>query len=224
MAAGCGEDKGYGDPIDSPAAEQSAQAAVDSSFQIHGETNDAAVVALSGMSSNVSVLVNAKLQAQYQEQLPEQPTATSGIRAGVVDELCVDISDTEIVYDDCDFQGGSLAGTVNLGDDSASVDISISVSADAEYQIDTRMRGDITVTDSRVVGALDYDVTTVSDDVTSDVELSTTFDVDVVDGCAVGGEIEANADQVARTGSVTASQSIWVKATFGPECGDVVIR
>lgn len=222
-ALGCGEDKGYGDPIENEFAEQSAGTAVSSAYQIHDETsNDAPVLALNQISASISSMANAKLQAQYQDQYPDQQLEITS-RSNLVDEACVVIDGDSIVYSACDFQNGTLDGSVRLTDTTADVDLSIDVQTE-NVSASTRMRGVVTVTEDSLRGSLDFLVDSENDEITTSVDMFSDFDVDVLDGCAVGGSIEANVVSVSQTDRIKATQSLWVKATYGPECGEVVIR
>jgi len=220
--AGCGEDKGYGDPIDNAQAEMSAGMAVGSAGQMNSlAANDTPLNALNTVSAHLNVMVNAKYQAQFQEQ----PAADSA-RSNLVDEACVVISGGDVTYNDCDFGGGTIAGSVSVGEDWVTADLAMTVdNPENQVYVTTDMSADLTVRTDLVSGSVDYKIHTETDDVTIDSDLLSDFDVDLDgEGCAVGGEIEAHAIVVSRTDQFTATQDLWVKANFGPACGDVVIR
>ena len=210
--SGCGEDKGYGTPIEDPNAALSASAAVSNGGMLRADTsNDTALVALNGLSGNLNLLAGAKLQHE-QGETPQN-------LAAAVDENCVVVDEGGVTYTDCEFAGNTVNGSVSRSGSDVSIDLEFfRLAEDLSTSID--VLGDVGITDVALTGYVDFDIGYDSDDFSATAGLDADFDVVLADGCAVGGELEVHATARAQG----QSESLWVKAEFGPACGDVVVR
>ena len=214
MLTACGEDKNYGDPLTDPNAPAYASAAVTNARTLTADTtNDTALFALNGLSGNMNILGGAKLQ---QEQ---QTNQSLGQGSQVVDDACVDISESGIVYDDCDWQGTTVNGSVSRSGADVSIDLTfVTVTTDTTQTTDAR--AELTITATELSGFVDFDLDYQLENGSLSAGFDGDFDVVLAEGCAVGGELEIHAT----ASSYGQSQSVWVKAEFGPACGDIVVR
>lgn len=214
MLAACGEDKNYGDPIEDPNAPVHANAAItNAQFLVADTVNDTALNALNGLSGNMNVLGGVKLQQeQGTSQSLDGPTS-------VVDEACVDQTETSISYSDCEWVGTTVNGSVTRSGSDISIDVEfVSVSEDTTQT--TNANGQLTLTDTELTGYVDFDIDYDFDGNDLGASLDGDFDVVLSEGCAVGGEMEVHG----KTSGSGFSQSVWVKAEYGPVCMDVVVR
>jgi hypothetical protein len=213
MLFACGEDKNYGDPIDDPNAPVHASAAITNTQALTTDTtNDTALNALNGLSGNMNILGGVKLQQ-------EQGTNQSLQDTSQVDEACVDQTDTSITYTDCDYAGTTVNGSVSRNGSDISIDVEfVAVSEDTTQT--TTADGQLTVTDTELTGYVDFDIDYDLEETSFSASLDGNFDVVLSEGCAVGGEMEVHGT----TRANGFSQSVWVKAEYGPACMDVVVR
>ena len=217
-AAACGEDKGYGDPITDPAVEQAAVNLVSGvSVLVDDKTNDGAVVAADFLSSSLIALATAKLATQ----VPERTPTIVDTGSNVVDEACVTTDGTLITYDNCDFGGVVLDGTASQSGDHVEVDVTTSMT-DPEFSLDANLGVSLTINDQVIVGHLSSTAKMTFAEVGGPItsSLSAEFDVALDNGCPIGGFIEINMSASAQG----QSESVWVKADYGPACGDVTVR
>jgi len=211
LGLACGEDKNYGDPIDDPNATASATAAVSNTNQLREDTaNDTALNALNGLSANYNLMAGAKLQYEQGSQPQALPA---------VDDACVVVSESGVVYDDCDFAGNTVNGSVSRSGSDVSIDLEF-FRSDTDTSTTIDVDGKVSITAASLSGYVDFGIRMQTDSITVNTSLDGDFDIDLVDGCAVGGELEVHASAHANG----QSQSVWVKAEYGPECGDIVIR
>lgn len=222
VATGCGEDKEYGDPIELEFADQSATSAVTNASGVTNMEGDAPVSALNVLSGNLSVLVNAKYQHLHGD--PQTAQRIESPERNVIDETCLTQTETELAYDGCETQGMTVDGTVSVSGDEVEIHLDMSVTqADQDFSSEIAIDGVLEVTASAIDGYLDFDTTTETEDLHATVDMDSDFDVELEDGCAVGGEVEVHAVAVSKSGGVRAEQDLWVKAEYGPACGDVAV-
>lgn len=216
LLVGCGEDKGYGDPIQDPNAAASAEAAIGNATLLGSDqqtTNDAALGALNALSANMNLLAGVKLQQQQQAQQYASPTQAN------VDEGCVTVTDTSITYDSCDYAGNIVDGTISNSNGHLDIDILFAY-ADVDVSTDVEVKSSLDVSATEIAGYLDFKVILETQDVKVTSHLDGDFDIVLSDGCAVDGDLEVHASASANG----QSQDVWVKADYGPSCGDIVIR
>lgn len=214
FAAACGEDKNYGDPLTDPSAVSHANAAITNTSGLSTDTtNDSSLSLLNGLSANMNLLAGIKMQ---RDQAPARLVPTE---AGV-DEACVVVTESSISYNDCDWNGVTVNGSVSRSGTHVSIDLSFVNASDPDYRQTTRSRGEIDISDTAITGFVDFDLDIETDGGTISGDFDGDFDVVLDNGCPVGGflEIHAVASAAGRT------QSVWVKADYGPACGDVVVR
>ena len=214
LTTGCGEDKDYGDPIDNPQAAQSATGAITNAQLLPSTvTNDAVLQGLNGLGANFNLMSGAKLQAQQDSQ---QRIALS---YAAVDEACVVIGSDTITYADCLFANSTVSGTVTTNGANIAASIHfLFVDEDLTQTLD--IDADIEVSETKIAGFVDFDSEISDDQLTIKYAFDGDFSVDLLEGCAVGGELEVH-------GVVRASgrkQSVWTKAEYGPTCADVIVR
>jgi len=215
LGAACGEDKNYGDPLTDPNAGPQATAAVANARQLSADTtNDTALDALNGVSGNYNILGGIKYQAGQSQAGPgpRPPLA--------VDAACVVQTETDITYANCDYAGNTVNGSVTRSGADVHVDVDF-VRVDTDQTTTIRADGTVTLTETAVTGALDFDVIYEGQGYKITSQLDGDFDV-VLDGqgCAIDGQLEVHA----HASAAGQSQSVWVLAEFGPTCGDVVVR
>lgn len=214
LLVACGEDKNYGEPLDDPSAPIHANGAVSNTQLLTTDTmNDTALNALNGVSGNMNVLGGIKLQAEQQSNQSLRDTSSA------VDEACVDQTETSITYTDCEWVGTTVNGTVSRSGSDVSIDVEfVSVSEDTTQT--THADGALTITDTEISGYLDFDIDFDFDGGSVQTSLDGSFDIVLSEGCAVDGEMEVHG----KSSSYGQSQSVWVKAEYGPTCMDVVVR
>lgn len=220
VAAGCGgESKNYGDPIESEVAQQSAGAAIDhASVLTSSESWTAPLTALNAVSGSYNVMAGAKLQAEYEDDYGDLMARVADAQP-LQDDDCATMSASGIVYDDCDFNGVAVDGSITYAESDVSIDLTFD-DPDPELSVDIRIRGEIAITETYIAGGLDFRLDISVEGDSARAELNGDFDIELVDGCAVGGELEVNVKASAQG----QSESTWVKAEYGPACGEVIIR
>ena len=221
--AACGENKNYGEPLEDPNAAQSAMAAVLNAQRMGTmASNDVALSSADGFAGNLNVLAGVKFQAEQPQQDDEEFAAPkrNAARLMLVDEACVTESGTTITYNDCDYSNTVVNGTVSIDLPNIDMDVEF-VSVDEDSTQTTEFRANMNVSETAIDGYFDVDLDYSSDE---GFGFSGTFDSDfdivLADGCAVGGELEAHA-VVKASGR---SESVWVKAEYGPDCETVIVR
>jgi len=165
-----------------------------------------------------------------------------------LEEGCYAISDrgSTITYTDCTFGSTgattSLDGTVSKDGDTLTMDLTIEVVAGVatgggNTTVTVQEHGSLTFTDTSLTGELHFDVATVSggvQDAGGRVTTHQTLDADFqeivldTESCPIGGSLEVHSVVQVDAGGITLGGSgqgmdLWVKATFGPSCGDVTL-
>ena len=121
---------------------------------------------------------------------------------------CVSTSGGTTTWDNCNFSGYTLDGTITVSGDQLDIDLSIVFSA-----VTITFQGSLTVTPTLIDGTFSVNSTVQSVGFAIDV----TFDVvELSAGCPVGGSIIV--DPSLSTGQIRS-----VQADFGPACGDVTL-
>jgi hypothetical protein len=247
-AAACGggdEDKGYGSPIGGVAEQQAATNAIDSiyslrSFQDTGGNDD---LALSGVTLgfiDVSSLLSAKFvseaqQGQGQQYLVNQDEMFEKMRMhapaiavaiGVADTAsalgddCISATADTVTYNNCTWLYGRIDGWITVRGDHLSFDLDV-VYEDTGFDFSIKMDGSIDVSDTQIVGNFSYDFDANYDGSVVEYNLDGEFDVALSDGCAIGGFLEINGRITASAGGSSGGWDGWVRAEFGPTCGQV---
>lgn len=211
---GCGADKNYGDPIENPAATQSALGAIANAQLLTSRTsNESALDAVNALSANFNLMTGAKLN--------RNPEVEQGVEAilAQVDEACVVSTTTTVTYTGCDYAGTTVNGTVTVVGSSASMSLRFESVVEDLVQT-TDVAADVEISDTSIAGFVDYDVDVTTDETSLEATFDGGFDVDLLDGCAVSGELEVHAVAASDGRSI----SVWAKAEYGPDCQSVVVR
>jgi hypothetical protein len=234
LVSACGgdDDKGYGDPITITSEQKS---------EISGLVSEAASVAsvasttpcdgedlakMTGLYASMTLLLDAKLTAQNTRLAPQVLEALQrmGTRsAGKLPEggTCVPGSGN-VTFDDYQFEGGTMDGTISFGGGKFTTDLTVTVSQDAS-SVAMKMKGSLTVSDTAIKGNLSLSASVAASGATVTAEFASNFDLHLTNNCATGGQIEVHASGEATTSGSHATYDLWAKAVFGPACGDVTI-
>lgn len=160
------------------------------------------------------------------QQMSRNSSSSSGIPGLLTAEPvfrmgdCAVVTSTKVTYDNCDFSGGNINGYITVSGDVIEMDVSITFSSSG-YSGVYRYRGAITVTDTSVDGALNirYEISSVSYDL--DIRYS---DVQLADGCPVGGMLRVEVDtSVSGYGNIGSGSAV-VEVAFGPACGEMAMK
>ncbi|GMV43801.1 MAG: hypothetical protein AMXMBFR64_55170 [Myxococcales bacterium] len=235
-------DKSYGDPKPASQAEStSAQSAVTGvsdmrSLSENDPKDTTAVARVSGVYGNVNVLTASKQASQLQGGLAAATGGLLGVMEGALDESCVQSGGGTVTYDNCDFGTAKMNGTIGFQDPTLTVDLTITVgvsgvASNIDYE------GTLEVSATAIVGTLSFkaasDVSGAAAGAAGGGSFQTTttvdatYDVELTDGCPTGGEVEIHSvSGVSGSGlpSGAGGQDVWVKALFGPNCGDVQVQ
>jgi len=214
LAGACGgEDKNYGDPLEDPSAALHATGAITNTAQLRADTaNDTGLNAVNALSGNVNILAGIKLQAEQGQQPQAEP-------ARDVDAACVVLSNSGAVYEDCEWAGNVVNGSITRSGESVALDLTF-VRSDTDTTTTIGADGSLVISDVELGGYLDIDLRMVTEGGTISARFDSDFDVTLAEGCAVDGTMELHA--VASAGG--SSQSVWVLAEYGPTCEDIVVR
>lgn len=179
---------------------------------------DSALGAFSQIQSGASYLTS--------QQLSRNSSSGSGLPSFLVEDPvfrlgeCAVVSGQSVTYNNCDYGSGVINGHITVSGDVIDIDVTIGFSSSGTSG-DYRYHGAITVTDTLIDGALgiDYDISSVSYNL--DVRYS---QVQLADGCPVGGELRVEVDtSVSGYGSIGASSAV-VEIAFGPTCGAMTMK
>lgn len=243
LAGACESDSGgasYGDPIqpsatETAAAMQSVDTAKDMrSLAEDDPTNSAAIGSVSQSWGNFNVLVSAKQSASGDGA----PTGLGGLGAGLtldaaLTEGCYTTDGTTTTYSDCDTGTGTIDGHIGLQGDTVDIDLTISLSQGTALTMNEQ--GSLTITDASITGDLHLEVETSlggiaipgAGDYTVNYDLDATYNVTLdADGCPVGGTLEIHAISSVSGSNIpggAGEYDVWVKAEYGPNCGDVTL-
>lgn len=213
-------------------------------------TNADGVGKVSAIYGNVNALVATKQAAQAQGAPTSAAAgaqgatgipgmATGGLLAayeGALDATCVTTDGTKITYNACDFGMATMDGTIDYKDPTVTVNLKIGV-ATSGVTSNVDYSGAVDVTATAITGSLSFtSATDVSgataglaggQGVSATTTADATYDVTLTDGCATGGSIEVHSVTSVSGGSIPSGAGgvdVWVKALFGPACGDVQIQ
>ena len=213
--------------------------------------DNAAIGKVSGVWGNLNVLVTKKQQEQAMAAQPggagAQPGMPAGMPAGVaaggltletltgaLDQSCYSQSGGSVTYNQCDFGTGSIDGTISYTEPDLVLDLTISMSTGASFTITEK--GTLTLDATQITGNLSFASSTDLSGApgmpagaagyTSQTTLDATYDVQLTDGCPTGGTLEVHSVTSTSGGQIPAGAGgldVWVKAEFGPACGDVTL-
>lgn len=176
--------------------------------------------------------------------------AAFGAMQGALNAACLNQSGANQTYTNCQESGATFNGTVNANGDQVAIDLTIDVdpaaAASATGQtlpmggpvkgVKVGEKGVLTMTPTLIQGDLNVTIDTEVElaqvglpagipGIPSSMHLQSTvkatFDVTLLDGCAVGGTLVVDSTF---QGTSAGTQSVRATATFGPACGDVVVE
>jgi len=139
-------------------------------------------------------------------------------------DQCVTESGGTVTYNQCDFNGTKVNGTVKIQGDVISIDLTIEASGGISggvSSVNLHYVGSVTVSDTKIDGSLDV-TTDVGTTEYGTVSANTSVDFNaivVTSGCATGGSMDVNSVTSAAGHSYTTA----VTVTFGPNCGDMTM-
>jgi hypothetical protein len=227
IAACGGEDKGYGDPIGGPSEQAAATAAVDQVkdlqqlAQTDGGDNNA-LGSVTGAFGNLSQLLNAKMVADLagpgapaNQALQDRPSR--------LDAGCYTQDANGVEYRNCDTGGGTIDGHIFYDAENLDIDLTISMTAGAG-STSISMVGDLSITDTEIVGDLGYVVTVDQQGMAFEYAISANYDIGLTNGCATSGTMELHGNWSIDAQGQQQEYDVWVMAEYGPNCGDVVVR
>ncbi len=249
--AACSDDESseprYGDPLPDTAQTQQAETSASDSVaaarsldeMTSVQADDQAMSRVGGLYGGLQLMVNAKQKATLGQSLAG--LGTLAVAQQALDPGCMtaDVQAHRVTYDNCSYGMGSITGSVSKTGDTVTVDLTIVVSTAAAgvggADVTVRETGSVTVSEGLVSGALSlrYSVQTTGGGgaaaVSTDYVLDATYaDIVVSEGCAVGGTLEVHAVVEVNAGGLSlgggaGDLDLWVKADFGPQCGDVTL-
>ena len=225
LAVGCGDDGGggsYGDPIMNAGAEQAADTSIDQTMALDTLTetpgDDSAIGSLNGVFGSLSQMLNAKQAASAQPTALSLSGATSNVEGA-----CLTTTTGGATYDNCNFGTGTIDGSISSSGESVTVDLTLTTDASGTTTaID--MAGTVTINATALTGDLSYTVTSTSSGQTFNYDIDAMYDVGLDGtGCPTSGELEVHGKWSLEGVQGTAAD-VWVKAEFGPNCGDITLR
>jgi hypothetical protein len=220
-ACGGGDDKGYGDPLTLDSATRaSITAAVQSAASLAslesapGDTT--AIAKVGGLYGSMSVLLAAK-----QASGSRKPSFPEGAQKPF-DESCLTVAAGKVTYASCDYGSGTINGSVSWSSNTFTIDLSMtSSSAGATFLV--TQKGNLSISPGSIKGTLDIRAEVMVAGTSSRGSFGAEYDITLIDGCATGGLMEVHAQGSASGGGGSGSYDLWVKAVFGPTCGDVTV-
>jgi hypothetical protein len=231
LVAACGggdDDKGYGDPITVDSATKSSiTQAVQSAAALRTiedtPGSDTALANVSGLYGSMNVLMAAKLAATAGQQRLAPVGAILEAAAGKpVTQDCLTVTTGKVTYNNCNYGQGTIDGTISYGSGTFSIDLEIS-STTGGSMFSITQRGSLTVTTGAITGDLSIDVEAKFGNVTTTSSFDADYDIVLTNACATDGSLEVHAEGSAQTGQGSGGYDVWVKADFGPACGDVTV-
>jgi hypothetical protein len=121
----------------------------------------------------------------------------------------------------------TLDGRVDVTDGRVTADVDIVVTATLdgqEFTTHTSVTADLSVTATRVEGRVDSTTSaSLPGGGSAHQSAAAIYDIELADGCAVGGDLRLGIEQSASAGGQSRSVRAIGRAVFGPECGDVQV-
>lgn len=218
-----GGDKNYGTPLSSPAAGAAAKNAVDDIKSLSTlesmPNSDAALNRVGTTYSSALTMVNAKLAEHPPTANLAEALRTVGRKP--FDPSCYTATASMVTYNDCNYGGGSIDGTISWGSGTFAINVAITVTSNGQ-NVTVKENGTLTVTETAVKGDFAIDAKLAGSGVTLDYAFDTSYDVTLTNGCPTGGTIEVHGDWTL-TQPQNYHYDVWVKADFGPTCNDVKV-
>jgi hypothetical protein len=194
--------------------------------------DDVAVAKATGIWGNLNLVVSAKQRAELGQATGGLTTSALEVATAALDQACfTQGADGSVTYDQCDYGTGTIDGSLSYAGDTLTIDLTITSTAGGSWTI--REAGRLTLTDALVQGTLDLSITTDFDQGAAagyaiDYDVDAIYDVQLTDGCPTGGSLEVHAvtsiaNLPAGVPGGAGETDVWVKAEFGPGCGDVTL-
>lgn len=236
LASACGgDDKGYGSAITVDGTTKTqissmvSQAAGVSSVATSTPCNNEDLANLLALYESMTVLLDVKLAHKSGEAAPDRAlalvldAARAQIAAGGAKPAgtCVPGSGT-VTFDNYTVAGGSINGTISFANGTFKADLTVMLTAEG-FSITEKMKGSLTVTTTSIKGSLTITASGSFQGGTLSATYSSSYDLTIANNCATDGTIEVHASGNAQTQGANAKYDVWVKADFGPACGDVTI-
>jgi hypothetical protein len=211
--------------------------------------NEQAITKVTGVWGNLQNLTAAKTAAQA-GQAGQGAGATPGMAGvpsgattgglataeGALTEGCYAQNGSAVSYNDCAFGGGTIDGTIDYAEPNLDIDLTIALTQGAQMTIVEQ--GSLTLATDAITGQLSYtaDIESLgglgglagaggaATDYSSTTTVDAMYDIQLTDGCPTGGTLEVH--QVTSVSGVpggAGTHDVWVKAEFGPNCGDVTL-
>lgn len=239
----------YGAPLEAtPAEKQVAVSAVDSvqdltALATTDVANESALGSVSGSYGTMNALVGVKLS--------KDPGAAAGGAGsnfgflsqaqGALDAGCYSTDGATTTYTGCDTGGFSITGTITTGESQVSIDLTLTGSGTVGglNSFAFTQVGSISFSETAITGELKYDTDVdidgaggTSGSFSTKTAVRAIYDIQLTAGCATGGTLEVNQkttadlsglEGVPASAANSGSTDVWVKAEFGPNCGDVTL-
>jgi hypothetical protein len=237
-AAGCSsEDKQYKQPIGGATEQRVARGAIDSVVGVGTLDNPAGAFARFGDAFSGMVSLSAtKYSAVSGRPLPAsftdsfQPmmggSAQSQTMPTDIDDPCVIRSGDTVRFNRCQILFFTLDGRITANAQRAVMDIHFAMQnpqtrsevLSLDYRADVRLAVD------RLTGTLAFDLKAQADGGQFSASSQGVLDVLLTGSCPTGGSLESHTVAHGGNGRDRLDVDVWVKADFGPSCGQVTIR
>jgi hypothetical protein len=223
-ACGGGTDKGYGQPLTVDATTKTmlsgivtkaagVQSVATSPCAGDGLTN------LAGLYDSLSILLELKLGKNASGLAPLMREALGSAKP---DATGCNAASGTVTFDHFDLGVGTLNGKITYSNGNFTTDLTVTLSTNGTT-LTMKMSGTIAVSATALKGELDISANATLSGTTVNVSFSSNYDVTLANNCATGGQIELHADGNGSGQGKTANYDVWVKAVFGPACGDVTV-
>jgi hypothetical protein len=223
VAGACGgsDERDYGDPITiDTSTKTSLTSAISAAAALvtieNAPSSDSALSAFAGFSSAYAVLTPA-CQSKIQGAAFE---LSRDAMFKPVDMTCVTIATGKVTYNNCNYGGGSINGSISYGAGMFTMDVTVSIGATGSTTT-VKQKGSIAVSATAIKGNMDIDVSGSFGGTTVNAGYDADFDVTLASGCATGGFVEVAVSGSASGQGGSGSYNFGAKAEFGPSCGDI---
>ena len=239
--SGLASEEDFGPERSGVGAESAGAVAIHGVVQLAGlldadEIQGAAAVGVTGQLSAVALQIVSEAFFDDFELTPaDERFAVVSPRWGWGASLasfpdCVDVGDETVRFRNCELTSGdtttAIQGVIELVDGRVLADLDIDVSLEFDgtaQQASTHLRVDVAITDDRVDGWVDSKTSASVSGAGSGTQTTTLlFDIELEEGCPVGGELRAGAEQRARAGGQRHTMRAIGRVVFGPAWGDAI--
>jgi hypothetical protein len=129
-----------------------------------------------------------------------------------------------VTFDHFDFGEGTINGKITYSGGSFTTDVTVTLST-GTTSATIKETGSLALSSGAIKGDLEITANVSLGGATVNASFSSSFDLKLANGCATGGQIELHAvgNATGTSAGQHASYDEWVKAVFGPACGDVTV-